>query len=413
MSGISVANAEARASDEVKSCSVAGEKQRVGGIEQTESPAATPTSPNHQQAEDSLARKNRKDARASKAHERGRAVDNPSGIESARPWTSLREFLNRLRAVDERMNDFREYIKTQRDEGKPLYQWAKYDGYSALSAAVFKLDKATVIIKGMRLPLEGASTIFSQATDLSTSVSQHAAYALGVMNEKTELYLEEMGTSTLSEEAKARANQLITEELKKLMEHSTHATERVWVATDVLRKSAHKSAHSRTWAWSVAGTIMTATIAAVVGIITAHVYGPAGLDLVPMSGAGSVIYNEVLALVQRTYAVTNLTGEFYSIKLEDIDQRYKDLAVLSESHGLRIDNLVDALGPPNENGVYYPSNPKIQTEPCSDTKSDAYKDLDGTAQQMLRLQHDLEQMRKNMNRMDIRLTRSIEKMLKD
>ncbi|KAH7079150.1 hypothetical protein BKA63DRAFT_409375 [Paraphoma chrysanthemicola] len=334
-------------------------------------------------------------------------------MQSARPWTGLSEFLKRLGAVDERMNDFRAYIKTQRDEGKPLYQWAKYDGYSALSAAVFNLDKATVIIKGMRVPLEGASTIFSQATDFSTSVSQHAAYALGVMNEKTELYLEEMGSSTLSEEARARANQLITEELKKLMEHSTHATERVWVATDVLRKSANKKTHSRTWAWSVAGTIMTATIAAFVGIITAHVYGPAGLDLVPMSGAGGVMYNQVLALVQRTHAVTNLTGELYSIKLEDIDQRYKDLAILSESHGMRIDNLVDALGPPKENRVYYPSNPKMQTEPCGSTKSHSHQDLDGTAQQMQRLQHDMEQMRKNMNRMDIRLTRSIEKMRKD
>jgi hypothetical protein len=321
--------------------------------------------------------------------------------------------LNRLGEVKDQMINFREYIRLQKDEDKPLYQWAKYSNYPSLTAAVSKLDKTVVKLKRTRLPQEHVSAGVSQATDMSASVSRATAYCLGVMNQKTAMYMEEMENSTMSEEAKAQANQLITEELKKLMEHSTRATERVWVATDLLRNCHQKCAHSMDWAWSVAGTIMTATIAAVVGIVTAHVYGPAGLDLVPMSGAGGVMYNQVLALVQRTHAVTNLTGELYSIRLEDIDQRYNDLATLSESHGLRIDNLVDALGPTNEQGVYYLSTPKTTDAPCKDIESRLQKDLDGAARQMKRLHEEMELIRKNMNRMDIRLTSRLEKMRKE
>jgi hypothetical protein len=314
--------------------------------------------------------------------------------------------LNRLGEVKDQMINFREYIKTQKDEDKPLYQWAKYSNYPSLTAAVSKLDSTVAKLKRISLAQEHVSAGVSQATDMSASVSRATAYCLGVMNQKTTKYMKEMENSTMSEEAKAQANQLITEELKKLMEHSTRATERVWVATDLLRNCHQKCAHNKDWAWPVAGTIMTATIAAVVGIVTAHVYGPAGLDLVLMSGAGGVMYNQVLALVQRTQAVTNLTGELYSIKLEDIDQRYNDLATLSDSHGLRIDNLV-------EQGVYYLSTLKTTDEPCKDIESRLQKDLDGASRQMKRLHEEMELMRKNMNRMDIRLTSRLEKMRKE
>ncbi|KAF2031227.1 hypothetical protein EK21DRAFT_63543, partial [Setomelanomma holmii] len=323
------------------------------------------------------------------------------------------QLIYRLVKVEAQMHSFRDYIRTQKDEDKPLYQWIKYSGYPALGAAVLELDNAMIKAKRTRLPQESLSTSLARAMDASTAVSRAASYALGVMNKKTAKYVEEMVDSTLSEETRTQANQLITEELRKLIEHTTRATERVWVATDLLRNCHQKRTCGSKWAWSVAGTIMTATVSAVVGIITAHVYGPAGFDLVLMSGAGGVVYTQVLGLLQRAQDVTNLTGELYLMKLQDLGQRFDNLTAISESYGLRIDNLVDALGPPNEEGVYYLSKPKTTEEPCKTIEGHLKEVSDDVARQLKRLHDEMEVMRKNMNRMDIRLTTRLNKLRKD
>lgn len=311
------------------------------------------------------------------------------------------------------MSKFKAYIKAQNDDDKPLYQWVTFPGYCALDAAVTKLNTATAKFKREKLPSEFVAASVAQAMDSSTSVNKAASDALATMNKKTATYMDEMETSTLSEDAKMNANTLITQELQKLMEHSTHATERVWVATDLLRSLESKQVTYKDWAWTVTGTLMTACLSAVVGVFAVHTVGPAGFDIVPQGGHGGHLYGQVVDLVQRTQAVTNLTGELYNVKLQDIFERYKDLAALSESHGERIDNIVDGLGPPNEKGVYHLSSPK-------EAKSEAYKDIEGRLQkasddasrQIQRLHEEMQLMRKNVNRMDIRLSSGLEKVRK-
>lgn len=316
------------------------------------------------------------------------------------------EILDSLAKVESHMSDFREYIKGQKGDDKPLYQWATYAGYASLNSAVQRLDEVTSKFKRVRLPQEYVSSSVSRANESSISVSKAAAYALAAMNKKTANYMEEMETSTLNDEAKVQANTIITQELQKLMEHSTRATERVWVATDLLRTLKERRGSHANWAWSVAGTVMTAGIAAVVGIITAQLYGPAGFNLMSMGGHGGHMYNQVIDLVQRTQAVTNITGELCTIKLQDIDERYKNLAALADSHGERIDSIVDGLGPPNEEGLYYVSMPKVTNGKDADGRIG--KVSDDAARQLQRLQDEIYVIRKNVNRMDIRLTKGVD-----
>ncbi|KAF2823564.1 hypothetical protein CC86DRAFT_328976, partial [Ophiobolus disseminans] len=311
------------------------------------------------------------------------------------------------------MRNFQDYVKIQKDDDKPLYQWAKFTGYPALNTVVSALDDATSKFKRTKLPHSYVAASVAQATSSSTSVSKAAAYALAAMNMKTGKYMDDMETSTLSDEGKRSANALITEELQKLMEHSTRAAERVWVATDLLRTLEAKHGNYTDWAWSAAGTVMTAGVAAIVGILAAHLYGPAGFDLVPAGGPNGHMYKQVVDLVQRTQAVTNLTGELYTIKLQDIDERFNDLSALSESHGLRIDNIVDGLGPTNAEGVYYVSMPKrTDGESCKDVEGRLQKVSGDAHRQMQRLRDEMQLMRKNMNRMDIRLSSGLEKVRK-
>jgi hypothetical protein len=314
-----------------------------------------------------------------------------------------------LAEVDRHMSEFQGYVKTQKDNDKPLYQWSKFAGYAALGTAVSQLEEATAQFKTTHLPQASLAASVRRATRSSTSISKAAVYVLSVMNAKTGDYMVEMKKSTLCEEAKMNANVLITKEIQTLLKQTTRAVEHVWHATDLLRECKQSRTQYKNWAWSVAGTVMTATIATVVGILTAHIYGPAGMNLITRSGFSGGMYAQVLDLVQRTQAVTNLTGEICTIKLQDVEQRYNNLASLSDSHGLRIDNLVDGLGPPNNEGTYYLSTPKEDNKSCKSCVRAVSKDLN---RQLYRQHEELETMRKNMHRMDIRLTRSIEKVRK-
>jgi hypothetical protein len=321
------------------------------------------------------------------------------------PHTIVDEVLRCLSEVESQMHQFRKHITTQNDEDRLLYQWSKYGGYSFLNTAVSELEKSTAKLKRIRIPEEYLTASISQAMGSSTRVSKIVTYGFSVMDKKTARYLAEMESSPLSEAARFEANAAITEELKKLLEHSFRAAKHVWRATDLLRGCEHRSRHYKDWAWSGAATVMTAFIAATVSIATAHLHGHSRLGLVPHSNPGGEVYSQVLDMVQRTQAVTNLTGELYTIKLQDIDRRYDNLAHLSEAHGLRIDNLVEALGPPNYEGTYSISAPSIDQSACKDLE----RIVRQVSEESQRQQAEIKSMRKNINRMDIRLSSSIYK----
>ncbi|RMZ72098.1 hypothetical protein GMOD_00007092 [Pyrenophora seminiperda CCB06] len=119
-------------------------------------------------------------------------------------------------------------------------------------------------------------------------------------------------------------------------------------------------------------------------------------------------------LISRTQSITNLTGEAYTAQLEDLGQRYKDLADASESHGLRLDNLVEALGIPNEQGTYFSSaqqdsTPLMDCRVPEDIREYMHKFSRNADRQLERLNSEMELMRKNVHRMDIRLTKRLNK----
>jgi hypothetical protein len=339
---------------------------------------------------------------------------HPKLIDSQHPPSRIivDEVLRCLSKVEGQMNQFRKYITIQNDEDIPLYQWSKYGGYSSLNTAVSELEKSTSRLKRIRLPEDYLTASISLAMDSSTSVSNIATYGFTVMDKKTAKYLEEMESSTLSEEARSEANAAITEELQKLMAHSFRAAKHVWLATDLLRSCKHKSNQHIDWAWSSAATIMTAFIATTVSIVTTHLYGYTGFGLIPSNNTAGEMYTQVLDMVQRTRAVTNLTGELYTIKLQDIDRRYDNLADLSEAHGLRIDNLVEALGPPNQEGTYSFAVQKTDQSACKDLQRLIQQVSEESKHQSQQHQAEIEFMRKNINRMDIRLSSSIAKKCK-
>lgn len=329
-----------------------------------------------------------------------------------------------------------EYIKAQNEDKKPLYQWARFDGYRVVSRALTRLDRAVAKFEKVRLPVAFVKTYLSRATQISLTVSQAAVFSMGVMGEKAASCIDEIEESTLSAEGKVNAQAVITEELKKLLKHCAKATDRVYTTLDLLRNSLHIDKSNddadismlkvlvaesqarlntprKSWFCSGARIILGAATSAVIALTVAHLYNTGGFELAHQTNPNSM-HSQVISLVQRAQAVTNLTGEIYSIKLEDLGQRYKELEAASESHGLRIDNLVEALGVPNEDGTYFSSKAKADVPPEIDCRVEngypcflkASAEADS---QVERLRRELELMRKNIHRMDIRLMKRLDK----
>ncbi|CAN9113733.1 unnamed protein product [Alternaria alternata] len=333
------------------------------------------------------------------------------------------EVLGSMSDIEKAMFQLYEYIKVQNDSKKPLYMWATFGGYSSVNVALLDLhDKAIEFEEAHRLPVANARILLSRATQISLAVSQMAVFCMGVMGDKVTSCIDEVEESDLSAEGKDKAKALITKELKKLLKTCAKATDRVYVALDLLRSSLHveessqnldisiikdliaESTPRKSWLRSVTEVVLKTVVGAAVSIAAVQFYSTSSFDLALQTNPFGT-YSQVITLVQRAQAVTNLTGEIYSIKLEDLDQRYKELEAASESHGLRIDNLVEALGVPNAEGTYYSSMPKSDCEaPSSIQKISTDAD-----RQIQRLRSELAAMRKNIHRMDIRLMKRLDK----
>ncbi|KAI4956018.1 hypothetical protein J4E91_000228 [Alternaria rosae] len=327
--------------------------------------------------------------------------------------------------VETAMLQLCEYVKTENQDRKPIHLWARFEGYRGIDPAVANLDEAGANFDDVHLPASFVKTYLSRATEMSLTVSKVAVFCMGAMNEQFTHYIEETSVS-IDAEAK------ITEELRKLLKHGSKATYSVYAALDLLRNKLHidESSHSREisiiekliaesearlspsrespW-WNVVKVVLGVATSAAIALAAAHMHGTSGSSLaLPADPNG--MHSQVLSLVQRAQALTNLTGELYSIKLDELDQRYKELELASESHGLRIDNLVEALGVPNEEGTYILSMPKpamgCTTRNDHSCVPEAVADAN---RQTEKLRSELKHMRKNMHRMDIRLMKRLDK----
>ncbi|KAF2132383.1 hypothetical protein P153DRAFT_354996 [Dothidotthia symphoricarpi CBS 119687] len=349
----------------------------------------------------------------------------------------LDETLGRMMEVHERMTNFQAYIHSQKQQNKPLYQWTKYDGYRILGHAVSTLDEAASKLESIteehsRLPFKHSAVYLDRAAQFSTSVSNAAVYALGAISQRSATCMFEIEQSSLSNEAKDHGKTLIFSEVQELIKHSTRATDRMYAAMDLfqailcvdpfaeqqgtykIKKSSSDSeatphaSSAKNWTCTMARVLLSAATSAVIGLAVAYSCGPAGFDLALGWNDGNGMCGQIIDIIERSQAMANITGEFYWSKLHDIDQRYQDLETVSEAHGLRIDNLVAALGPPNMEGTYFPSAPPPNHHLPNDIKSFIRKASDHSDRQAKKLHDEMEQMRKNFLRMDIRLTKRLD-----
>lgn len=351
--------------------------------------------------------------------------------------------------VEKEMEELKEHTNSQLAKDKPLYLWQSYHGYSDLEQAIGSLTTAVANLEPVKLPECQTRVYRCRAREYSTAISTMAIFILGHMNTKCDTCIDEIEASNLDAKNKQEANSDITSQVGKLLKYCSHATSSTWEAFDRLEASLTTRAtpDSPNTYDAVSATLETlrqdllsqrdaqhAAAAAAASTTTTrntpfsylyslpillllflcYLYALSQQPHFPPTPTPDPLYTQTLQLVQRTHAVTNLTGALYSVQLAHLDTRYEALERSAESCGLRIDNLVDALGVPDEWGNYRAAVVAgavagVVPDGVARTVVQRVERMEGEVERRLkRLQGEMEQMRKNVNRMDIRLTKRMD-----
>ncbi|KAF2856883.1 hypothetical protein T440DRAFT_438011 [Plenodomus tracheiphilus IPT5] len=351
------------------------------------------------------------------------------------------------------MEALRDHINTQLNEPeeKPLYQWEQYTDYDNIGLAISSLGLAVTALPPSHLPEIQASSYRCRARAYSTAISKLAIFILSHTNKRCTTCIDEIEASNLALERKQAAQTHITTQVSKILENCSRATTSIWQAFDHLEKYLQPIPSQE-----ITSTVETAvrkTIASMLDnykqnsiaeynhrvatepsanysrmmvllwfVVSIFCFYLAARDFLPATTStffttglqhtppqtNHDIHHQTIHLLNRTHALTNLTTELYTLHLADLDTRFKALELVAESNGLRIDNLVDALGMPNAYGNYYASVQNGGVEGVRQRVEKLQEDVEG---RLKSLQGEVGQMRKFVNRMDLRLTARVDKVI--
>lgn len=272
---------------------------------------------------------------------------------------------------------------------------------------------------------------FNGAVKNSISISNTAQIAFETMNHKIVSCFEEVDQSTLSEEAKDIAKTEITGEVTKLMKHTTESTRSVYAALDLLLKLFYQDiekgplnlvdvilteqglykgkigAKKTLWPmWKIMTTGFLLFIMAVtlLGALN-HVFDRRMLCFEnPQQATGASHFGKMIYYLQTTDVARRYQNKVVQARLRKLDSRCKSIEEANECIGARLDNIVESLGPPNEDGMYFS---KSNTFP-GNKQSDAL--ILNLQKQNDKLSEEVIQLRKHIHRVDLRLTKDVEKL---
>lgn len=283
------------------------------------------------------------------------------------------------------------------------------------------------------IPEQVTKRLYNRALNYSIATSNVASFAMAIMNHKTPTCYEEIEESSLSETEKDIAKNEISREVTKIIQHSTAATNPTYAALDLLlilfypdpkdfvpkfepgKKEASKSRH---WTWKA----LAASVAVIGMIVYAlHAYGPSTIDWEPrIAGRIESMRNRAWNLqtnlkdaptAQRDdIELTNIM-DYASVndKMDNVGSRLQHLEEMSETHSGRIDNIWEALGPPNEDGTYYNDKTFQPNQLLEASLQENQKVMKHLVEQFNK---DLAHLRKHIHRVDIRLMKELEKVKK-
>ncbi|KAL6712657.1 hypothetical protein ACN47E_000534 [Coniothyrium glycines] len=349
--------------------------------------------------------------------------------------------LRHMEEVDRQILNFTDYVASEQSQEKPLYRWDKYASYRTLSQAIHAVNNAASQLEIVELPPGIVKMYRRRARHFSTSVSHSAASAMSIMARKSATCIDEIESSPLSAEAKDGAKAIITSEIKKVIKHCTDATGGIWAAYDLVEErliddeseqaitvstfktlvSQLRTTQSAQHTSSLHSLLTLLFAALTTAALTAGLLYlctlPTPNNAVPTTAPP---HAHILTLLARAQAHTNLSTSLHTAHLTSLEHRLATLLSASSAHESRIDNLVDSLGPPNALGLYFTPAPAAPSGPAAASSQCTAAGLPPDVQQHMQrlaaehrarenaVRSEMQQLRKTMHRIDMRLTRRVD-----
>ncbi|KAH7126727.1 hypothetical protein B0J11DRAFT_567503 [Dendryphion nanum] len=306
------------------------------------------------------------------------------------------------------------YTKEHCGGNRLLHHWPQYTRYTALEEAVKLLNKA--VSKSKDLACEPLKADCSPEVDLetinnilraATSISKRAASIIRALSNQIEKSEEQIGASHMSAREKAHTKNRIIIEVDRLSKISTAAVDATSSARKRLLRKAFAVEDSNlqnTPRWKyliimVLGFFLIALM--MLGMMTIQLREQARVGQKQSRAMIRNLQTQVFRMqTQLDNTVVNQRNDLYA--LEQLFQPIEvAIAQAIEVYGQRIDNIWEALGPPNANGTYYtttntPAN--FDDNPDNDIEHD---------EKIKELRQKLTQLRQYVLRIDLRLTKQI------
>lgn len=348
-----------------------------------------------------------------------------------------------MASVKKGMSGLRDYVQSQSTDKDHLYEWEKYQDYETLGKAIKGLEAATEKFKklakeaeGMQMPRRLMTTLVQNAIMTSISVSDMAHYILRTMNSKTRHCFEEVDKSKFLDSTKTEMKDLIIQDATALLCSTTDTTRATYTSLDLLLKILHDATEFDTLepldlgfpkSKKAAPTgslrkIVTGVLIAL-PLLSAFCFNPwlpptelyqrlteqTHVQNLHLQTQINQLRDEVIKTVRaephmQAEELTELYGRMDALgdNIKTMEKQFQDV-------GLRIDNLWEALGPPNEHGTYFDPSPNghYNKEPALPSSNDDQGHLQMSRQQFKALDAEIVKLRREMHRVDIRLTREV------
>jgi hypothetical protein len=319
--------------------------------------------------------------------------------------------------VRKEMGSLWAYLEAQDEAHTPLLEWPEYTRYTELHSATAALDRAVDRLHWTSHSEASTHHLLAEAREMSLSTSKATIYGMQVMSEKVCEYAEAVNGSSLPSPTEEIASNIVACQVGKLLEFSTEATRSVWLAVDmiqelhnanILKRKKSKVTGRRVEKWNLRDWI---TLGCLLCCILLTILQELRHPTVFTSRRGTpdcvlaqnlyVDLSHAYGLFQKSYEQSATLQQSQHDDLIDLGQKYHDLQGALENQSQRIDNIWEALGPPNINGTYYSAEgPEIQNRDCDVNINGKLRDLRALravlGQQVTRVQEDVAKLRENM-----------------
>ncbi|KAK7189453.1 hypothetical protein DPSP01_001443 [Paraphaeosphaeria sporulosa] len=273
---------------------------------------------------------------------------------------NLQALIVSMAALESEMSAFNVYVVTQHMHDKPLNMWPKYEQYCGLGTASKELEDT---VKGIKTLVQSGS--FSnmycidmytfQAREISIKVSNTIATVMKTMSDKTIDIETEARTDAHESTEQDTAIVAIMFELAEVIKHLTTAAESTWAALNLLETIAAKSSLQQANKFAKMQSYLPWACCAFTAILALSTFFN-GLH----NASQPPDLNDMRSSIAEMQSVCGLVNKNLDIAayvrndtLAEIDQRLLAIEHAWQDNNERIDNVWEALGPPNAEGTYF------------------------------------------------------------